>query len=109
MGWNLSRKDNQYRIWSTVSDQYVTDWISREEVFEHWYDDALLQFKKKVIEQYLKFPDFWGDHDSHRYIKDDAGHERYGQWLHELSKKHNEDEYYQFVDESFKKIRAEVE
>ncbi len=107
MGWQLSRKGDQYRIWSTISDQYVTEWISREEVLACWYDDALMQFKKKVIEQYLKFPHFWGNRDTHTLISDDAANERYGQWLHELSEKREEEAYYTFIDETFEKVRRE--
>lgn len=109
MAWQLSRKDNLYRIWSTISDSWLTDWISREEALAVWYDSALMDFKKKVIEQYLKFPHFWSDRDNHCYIKDDVANERYVQWLHELSEKQNGDEYYQFVDEMFEKIKTELE
>jgi hypothetical protein len=109
MSWQLSHKDNQYRIWSTVSDQYITDWISQEEALAVWYDSALVDFKKKVIEHYLKFPHFWSDRDSHGYIKDDVANERYGQWLHELSEMPDEENYRQFVDEWYEKINAELE
>jgi len=109
MGWQLSRKDNLYRIWSTFSDQYITDWISREEALAVWYDDTLMNFKKEVIRKYLLFPDFWFDHDAQWSIKDEVAHARYSQWWQELSEKQNEEEYCQFVDEMFEKIKAELE
>lgn len=112
MGWQLSRKDNQYRIYSTISDSWLTDWISREEALAVWYDSALMDFKKKVIEQYLGFPCYWGNHDDHRrtsVFMDEDRHAARAQWLKKLSDTHDEDEYYELVDEMFEKIKAELE
>lgn len=112
MAWHLSRKDDQYRIWSTISDQYITDWISREEALAIWYDSTLMDFKKKVIEQYLGFPCYWGNYDSDKIgaiFMDEDRHVQLCQWLKKLSDTHDEDEYYKLVDEMYEKIRVELE
>lgn len=109
MGWQLSRKDDKFRIWSTISDSWLTDWISREEALAVWYDDALMDFKKKVIEKYLGFPCYWHDRDSNKVFMDEDRHERLCQWLKKLSDMHDEGEYYRMIDEMFEKIKVELE
>lgn len=111
MGWQLSRKDDQYRIWSTISDRYITEWISRDEALAVWYDSALMDFKKKVIEKYLGFPCYWSDRDSrsNKIFMDEDRHVQLCQWLKKLSDTHDEDEYYKLVDEMYEKIRVELE
>lgn len=109
MGWYLSRKDNQYCIWSSISDQYITDWISREEALAVWYDSTLIDFKKKVIEKYLGFPCYWHDCNSNKVFMDEDRHAQLCQWLKKLSDTHDEDEYYRIVDEMYEKIKKEVE
>lgn len=106
MAWKIAQKDGYYRIWSTVSDQWITDWVSRTEAIAIYYDDALCQFKKKVIEKYFSFPHHWSGDDG--IINDEEGHDRLLAWLETLSTK-REDEYYQYIDETFEKIREELE
>lgn len=111
MSWHLSRKDDKYRIWSTVSDQYITDWISREEALAVWYDDALIGFKKNVIGQYLKFPNYWGNHDNEDYraiYMDEEQHQKHVQWLAKLATIHDPDEYVKVIDETYEKIVQEL-
>ena len=77
-----------------------------------WYDDVLMQFKKSVIEQYLKFPCHWGNHDSNNYRAihmDEERHAQLVQWLKKLSDTHDPDEYYRLVDETYEKIKEELE
>ena len=110
MSWQLSRKGDRYRIWSTVSDQYITDWMSRNEALAVWYDDALMSFKKKVIEQYLLFPHHWGDQDSGRttIIMDDERKEKLQQWLVQLSATQTAEDYETLVDEMYEMVAQEL-
>jgi hypothetical protein len=115
MSWEASQKDGKYRIWSTISDAWLTDWIDRNEAIKLYYDCTLLGFKKKIIEQYYKFPHFWVSHDSNNcnIIYDEEGHRRFVEWMQLLNSKKDPDEYYKLIDEIYEKImktlNAEVE
>lgn len=111
MSWQIAQKDGKYRIWSTISDTWLTDWIDRKEAIKFYYDDALLKFKKRVIEEYYKFPHMWGLHNDisyARYIDDDQGYESLMQWLKALISKENPDEYCQLIEETYDKIMKEL-
>jgi hypothetical protein len=110
MGWQIAQKAGKFRIWSTVSDAWLTDWLIREEAVKFYYDDALLAFKKQVIEKYLSFPHHWPDHDSDRMkvIINEEGSERYIAWMEELRGKTGE-EYPAFINETFERIIKSIE
>ncbi len=115
MGWEVSQKDGKYRIWSTISDAWITDWISRKEAIRFYYDDAFMSFKKKIVEQFYKFPHMWSDYDSNscNYIDDEEGYTRWKEWMALLNATTEPEEYVKLIDEIFDKIskglNAEVE
>ena len=68
MSWLLKhrKKDNKWRIWTTISDGWLTDWLSENEIKEYltWRDG--FDSKLKAIETYMTFPAGWHDKDSHK-------------------------------------------
>ena len=34
-------KDNKYALWSSVVDDYVTKWLSKEEIRNFWYQEKI--------------------------------------------------------------------
>ena len=42
------KKDNKYALWSTIVDDYVTEWKSKEEIEKEWLDDLIKDAKVKV-------------------------------------------------------------
>jgi hypothetical protein len=111
MGWRISRKDNQYRIWSTVSDEWLTEWMSRKEFIKFYHDDMLIDFEKKIIEQYYKFPHMWCDKDrlATALISDEEGYKAWVQWMKRLSETKDYDEYIKLVEETYDNIMKELE
>jgi hypothetical protein len=105
MGWKIAQQKGKFRIWSTVSDAWLTDWMTREEALKFYYDDALLRFEKQFIEKYLSFPHHWPEHGNGQraVIVNQEGRARYLAWMHELTCKSDE-EYSAFIDETFKQI-----
>jgi hypothetical protein len=85
--------------------------MNRNEAIAFYYEDTLLQFKKKVIQQYFSFPHHWSDRDGSRYgsvFVDEEASERYSNWLHDLLDKHDE-EHEQYVNETFNNVLRECE
>lgn len=105
MGWEIAQRADKFRIWSTISDAWLTDWITREEAVQLYYDDALMIFKKQIIEKYLAFPHHWTEQGPgwRTLIINEEGSERYLAWMRELSEK-SEEEYEAFIDETFEGI-----
>ncbi len=42
------KKDDKYALWSTIVDDYVTDWKSKEEIEKEWLEDLIKDAKVKV-------------------------------------------------------------
>lgn len=47
------KKDNKYAVWSTVSDDYVIPWDTKEKVKERWLQDLIKKAEEK-IENYME-------------------------------------------------------
>ena len=41
-------KDNKYALWSSVVDDYVTKWLSKEEIRNFWYQEKIAKAKAEV-------------------------------------------------------------
>ena len=42
------KKDNKYALWSTIIDDYITDWEDKETIRNIWYKDKIDEAKKQV-------------------------------------------------------------
>ena len=42
------KKDNKYALWSTIVDDYVTEWEDKEEIRKQWYLDKFKSAMKDV-------------------------------------------------------------
>lgn len=42
------KKDNKYALWSTIADDYVTEWADKEEIRKQWYLDKFESVMKDV-------------------------------------------------------------
>lgn len=42
------KKDNKYAVWSTVSDEYVIPWDTKEKVKERWLQDLIKKAEEKI-------------------------------------------------------------
>src|SRR4051794_27764036 len=82
MGWLLKhrKKDNRWRIWTTVSDGWITDWLSESELKAELAARYEEDFKLKVIEAYMSFPNGWFDKDTHKRLLNQEGQQAYMDW-----------------------------
>lgn len=42
------KKDDKYAIWSTVSDNYVSEWEDKETIRKQWYIDKIVKAMEDV-------------------------------------------------------------
>lgn len=42
------KSDNKYALWSTIIDDYITEWEEKEVIRQKWYDDKIDEVKKQV-------------------------------------------------------------
>lgn len=42
------KSDDKYALWSTIVDDYVTEWKDKEEIRKIWYEDKIDEAKKQV-------------------------------------------------------------
>lgn len=42
------KKDNKYALWSTVVDDYITDWEDKEYIRRYWHLEECNKAKEKV-------------------------------------------------------------
>src|SRR5947209_7451667 len=104
MGWRIAHREkgDKYRLWSTVSDRWLTDWSTKRDIQRYITEDYLWEYKKKVIEVYLKFPHHWPSKERMAYILDEAGKEAYSAWLKTLIDAG--DTYYELVENKYNEV-----
>jgi hypothetical protein len=108
MTWQVAHRDNdkKYRIWSTISDSWITEWETKQEILTFLAASYLLEYKQKVVELYLKFPHHWPAREGgRRLILDEEGEANYLAWLETLS--HAGDMYYDMVEKKFNEVTNE--
>jgi len=73
MSWLIKhrKKDDKYRLWTTISDGWITDWLTRDEMIKVVSFDYKEALKDKVRKLQLTFPNGWHDKDSHARINDE--------------------------------------
>ena len=100
MGWRFDKQGDKYRVWSTVVDEYLTDWLDRSDVLAYIYQDRLESFKKGIIELYMSFPDKRGTIEGNKIHMDRNLRVCYSIWTIELFNLEDE-EYDQELERKF--------
>lgn len=62
-------KDNKWRVWTTISDGWLTSWLSEKEVKQYLVDQIQMESQVKAIKEFMTFPDGWTDYDSHKRLR----------------------------------------
>lgn len=109
MGWQVAyrERDKKYRLWTTISDGWLTDWGTKQEIQRYIADAMLLEHKKQVIKMCLGFPDLWPSKDSLCYIKDEVAHDRYADWLKILNEA-TEETYVDLIESKYNEVMSEL-
>lgn len=42
------KKDNKYALWSTITDDYVTEWEDKETIRKEWYCEKFISAMEEV-------------------------------------------------------------
>jgi len=73
MAWNIqyNKSKNLYRIWTTVADGWITDWITREECIKEISRKKRKQLKEELDEIAIDFPNGYYNKAGKRYWDDD--------------------------------------
>lgn len=103
MGWLLKHreKDNKWRIWTTISDGWVTDWLSEDEAKAYLSYEYRQDYKLKVIEAYWSFPHGWWDKESGKRLENREALLAYQEWHLQALKS---DDYESEVDKKFREL-----
>jgi hypothetical protein len=109
MGWRVGyrEKDKKYRLWTTISDGWLTDWSTKKDIQGYIAEEYLWEYKKKVVEMYCRFPHHWPSKEGVRPMIDEDASKRYGDWLGELS--NAGDRYDEVLDKRFNEAMKELE
>ena len=72
MSWLLKhrKKDDKYRIWTIISDGWITDWLVRDEIIEAIRGQYFSDYKKDFDKLKKTFPNNWYEKDTHKIITD---------------------------------------
>lgn len=114
MGWEIEHRTengkDEYRIWTTITDSYLTNWSSREQIVKDHAFHIMNEAKLKVIEKFMSFPNMTIVRGDGRYRNENSeGKTSFLEWAMEISRSNS---YYEQVEEKYKevmKILDEVE
>lgn len=107
MSWLLKhrKKDNKWRIYTTISEGWITHWMTEKEIKEYlaWRDS--FDTKLKAIETYMTFPAGWHDKDTHKAFDflEGASKKAFYEWQLEALKLGGE-KYEEEVERKYKEI-----
>lgn len=64
MGWSLETKEEKgvtkYRIWTSNSDSWITEWSTKEEIIKFLFWHRFYEFVDSFIKDDMTFPHHWG-------------------------------------------------
>lgn len=108
MAWQVAyrEEDKKYRLWSTISDNWITDWGSKQEIQQVIAEDCLRRYQAEVVKMFLQFPHLWWSTDSSTLIQDDEADERYIAWLETSCDAGNK--YYEVLEKKFQEVMREL-
>lgn len=71
MTWLIkrNRKGDKYKIWSTVTDNWIIGWFSsREEILNFIFKERMKSFIEEWDKEKKTFPNGWTDKDTGKVI-----------------------------------------
>lgn len=97
-------KDNKWRLWTTISDGWITEWLTENEMKRQIADDYRQDYKIQIIEAYWTFPHGYYDKGLSKMMTNFPAVHEFTQW--HLEALESED-YYAKVDEKFNEVIGE--
>lgn len=71
MGWKIKIDNEKYRIWSTIVDEYVTDFLTKDELIRFLFWHRFENLMKSMLEDMICFPHGWIDQKTNEYLNCD--------------------------------------
>jgi hypothetical protein len=75
MGWLVSIKETpkgtKYRLWTTISDGWLTEWSTKDEIIKFLFWNKFRKLMEGVLEDAMDFPNGWYDKKNTRRIFDE--------------------------------------
>jgi hypothetical protein len=72
----IARKQNLFRVWTTISDGYLTDWLNKKNTIKYLKSRVMEKAKMECEEIEASFPhNYWNKKDDRR-ILDEEGQAR---------------------------------
>lgn len=109
MSWHVSRREHegkeQFRIWTTGSDCWITDWASKESTIKMYAERAMNAAKDQIVERFMSFPFHLPNHDSDCASyrgENQEGMTAYHEWATGTFKGNHREE----VDKKYKEVMA---
>lgn len=103
MGWRLKqhKRTKRWRIWSTITDSYCTDWLTEEELKAELASHYEEEYKLQVIEVYMAFPHGWTDKDSYKRLENLDAVKAFYSWKEQALRS---EDYAGEIDRKFREI-----
>lgn len=104
MGWMLkqNKKTKKWRVWTTVSDGWLTPWITEPEVKEFVQHKYRRDYRLKLIELWWTFPHEWSDKDTRQIFFHPEAKEDFLKWNLKIIK--NAETYDEEIEKKMKEL-----
>lgn len=97
-------KDNKYRLWSTISDVWLTKWMTENEIKKDLATQLEYDYKVKIIERLWSFPHGYYDKDDNRMFNNWDAYRAFTRW----NLKATRGDYYAEIDKKFKELTGDA-
>lgn len=94
------KKDDKWRLWSTVSDEWATDWHTEDEIKQEIAAELEYEYKLQVIKAYMTFPNEYYDKDTEKRWYDLKKHDAFYDWQKQIFK----GDYCEEIDKKFNEL-----
>jgi len=58
MSWSIQhrKKDDKYRLYSSICNEWLTDWVSRNDILVFIHYRKIIEFQQEMIKLFMTFP-----------------------------------------------------
>lgn len=111
MGWNIEtrkgKQETEYRIWSTVSDSWLNEWSTRDEVLVYIFFNKFNRLIEDFVKESMFFPGEYVNKKMVLYRAEEKMYDEYHKLLRQSYRVKEDD--IDPMDEKFKEILSRLE
>lgn len=67
MSWLVEKKGKKYRLWSTMTDNWLTPWLDRNKILDFIEQTKIAKIKYEMEETRKNFPYHWSNKEGKCY------------------------------------------